>query len=154
MNNEENDCPLSSKGWILFLSGEISNLENEYRNLNSSPIVPLFFSAMAIIISSMFSTVSVNIPPDNKANIFYILYYSIFLFIIISIYDYIQLRVTKKSAKKNADGLKSIRNDILDGRLKDTNEIREKWRNVMQSNYRELLGFDFLNLRFSIYRKE
>ncbi|MFZ3059211.1 MAG: hypothetical protein WA102_05665 [Candidatus Methanoperedens sp.] len=154
MNNEENDCPLSSKDWILFLSGEISNLENEYRNLNSIPIVALFFAAMAIIINSSFSTVNANILQNNKANIFYVLYYGMIAFFIIFIYDHIQLRVTKKNAKKNADGLKSIRNDILDGRLKDTNEIRERWRNVMQSNYRELLRFDFLNLRFSISRKE
>jgi hypothetical protein len=138
MNNEENDCPLSSKDWILFLSGEISNLENEgNRDLNTTfPVFALFTTAMAIIISSVFSTANSSIQQDNKVNIFISLVYAynvleilFFIFLVVFIYVLIQLYVTKKKADK----LKTIRNNIIDGSLNDTNETRERWRNVMQA---------------------
>lgn len=71
MSNEQN-CPLSTKEWILFLSGEISNLENgAYRGFNNFfPAIALLTLASAVIISSAFSVVNTVISESNKASIF------------------------------------------------------------------------------------
>ncbi|MCK4798045.1 MAG: hypothetical protein KAT05_11720 [Spirochaetes bacterium] len=144
MNNEQNDCPLSSKEWIIFLNGEISNLENDgYRNFNNVfPVVALFITALAIITGAIFSTANSSLQQDVKNNIFISITYGynvlsilFFIFCVIFIYYIIQLIVKKKKADK----LKMIRNNIIDGSLDNTNEIRERWSNVMNSTYIEVL---------------
>lgn len=146
MNNEQNDCPLSTKEWILFLSGEISNLENgASRGFNNFfPVIALLTLASAVIISSAFSAVSAGIPESNKANIFSALghaYQALNIVFIMLILVFIYLLVELMITKRKADSLKNIRNNIMDGSLNDANEIRERWSNVMHSTYRELLRF-------------
>lgn len=143
--NEENDCPLSSKDWTFFLGNEITNVENEgYRNFNYVyPTFAIFAAIMAILINSMFSTANnPGISADGKSNIFYaifqgwvalnIVFYGLFLgFILVVIEFFVKL--------KKANILREIRNNVLKGSLKNTNQIHKKWENVMQLKYRELL---------------
>ncbi len=143
--NEENDCPFSSKDWIFFLGNEITNVENEgYRNFNYVyPAFAIFAAILAILINSMFSTANnAGISADGKSNIFYaifqgwvalnIVFYGLFLgFILVVIEFFVKL--------KKANILREIRNNVLKGSLKNTNQIHKKWENVMQLKYRELI---------------
>ncbi len=153
------ESPLSHEGWIMFLSGQITNLRTEGDKNYSVffPVISLIVVVMAFITNSAFSTASANFPPDQKNNIIlgiqitYILL-SIFLtlFIVAMFYEIIKFHTI---TKKNAEMLEDIRNDIIDERLIGTNEIRERWRNVMQANYTEIYRLDFLNRRVSISKK-
>lgn len=144
MNKTQNECPLSSKEWILFLNGEISNIENAgYRNFNNIfPVVALFTAVLAIIISSIFSTSNSNIPQESKVNIIislayaYIFFEVLFsVFFVVFLFLVIQLIINNKKV----DILKKIRNNIINGGLYDTVEIREKWNGFTQLTYRDLL---------------
>lgn len=140
MTNEERvkqESPLSREGWIMFLSGEIAELENEAQQYSNVflAIISLVVVAMSLIISSLFSTVSANIPEPNKAAIFHSLYNAFaiisilsVLFFIYSLYQILKFLIHRKNAKI----MKDIRNDIINETLIDTNEIRERWRNLMQ----------------------
>lgn len=161
MSSEEGinqEGPLSRESWIIFLSNEIAKLENEARqNSNVSiPIISLFAVAMIAITNTLFSTLSANIPESNKINIYYnlsvgfliilILFSFYFLF---SLYAFIKSLTNTRNARK----MKDIRNDVINEILTDTNEIRQRWWNLMQESYKEIFKLDFLNFRFSISRK-
>jgi predicted membrane protein len=162
MGDEERinqEGPLSREGWIMFLSGQITNLMNEGDKKSSVffPIISLFVVAGAFLTNSAFSTASANIQLVDKVKIIQILEIAInllsiffIIFIIAIVYENIKFYTITKN---NVERLKDIRNDIINERLTDTNEIRERWRNVMQANYTEIYKLDFLNLRFSISRK-
>ncbi len=161
MTNEEREnrkSQLSCDGWITLLNNEITNLELEEHQYSNAffPLISLFVVAFSAITSTMFSTASASFQQIDKANIFnnlstafMILSILFFFFFAYSSYKVIKFCLF---VKKDTEKLKVLRNDIIDG-LADTTEIRERWRNLIKPNYRVLLLFDFLNLRFSISKK-
>lgn len=159
MSSEEGknqEGPLSRESWIIFLSNEIAKLENEARqNSNVSiPIISLFVVAMIAITNTLFSTLSaVVIPESNKINIYYNLSVGFLIIsILFSFYILFSLYASLTTIR-NARKMKDIRNDIINEILTDTNEIRQRWWNLMQESYTEIFKLDFLNFRFSISRK-
>ncbi len=154
--------PLSREGWIMFLSNQITSLETD-SDKNSNVflvIISLFITVMVFITNTTISVGTANetfIPKPYKVDIFNHLSIAIILisilllgFLIYTIYKIIKFYTI---TKKTIEGLKEVRTDIINEVLIDTNEIREKWRNLMQVRYIEIFTLDFLNLRFSISRK-
>lgn len=142
----QNGCTLSTKEWISFLNSEISNLKNEGTQQSNYIFQPmtLFTILATAVITWLLSIANGNAPLELKANLlslladFQVLLIILFI-VIVSVYIYSLL--IYKLNKRKADRLKDIRNNIMNGSLKDTNEIHEKWSNVMLLTYRELLGF-------------
>lgn len=146
MNADEtqNDCPLSTKEWVSFLNSEISNLKNEgFQNSNSIfPPMNLFAVLATAMITWMLSVANGNTPQDFKAYLislfgkFQVLLIILFIVIVLV---YIYSLFIYKLNKWKADKLKDIRDNIMNGGLKDTNDIHKKWSNVSRLTYKEYI---------------
>ncbi|MFZ3060831.1 MAG: hypothetical protein WA102_13975 [Candidatus Methanoperedens sp.] len=151
-------CPLSCESWIMFLNSEIANLENEVQqSFNAAfAVFSSFMVVMTAIVSYILSIISIDKPGLNIADIVIKLYLTYIilsiLFALFSVY-FVYRIIMSIIINKNVEALKNIRNLIIFGKKRDSNEICEIWRNLMQPNYIELYKLDFFNLRFSISRK-
>lgn len=142
----QNGCTLSTKEWISFLNSEISNLKNEGAQQSNYIFQPmtLFTILATAVITWILSIANGNAPLGLKANLlslFANLQVLLTILFIVIVLVYIYSVLISILAKRKADKLKDIRNNIMNGSLKDTNEIHEKWSSVMRLTYRELLGF-------------
>ncbi len=146
IGHAQNDCPLSIEGWISFLESEISNLKTDGSLNDFFPAMTLFAVLATSMITWALSIANANNPPYNKADLFSLLSFfqkplGILFIVIVLIFIYLLLRLN--ATKKMADKLKNIRNNIIAGSLKNTNEIHEKWSDVMHLTWKEKLLFLF-----------
>lgn len=152
-SDTEKRCPLSLNDWVMFLNNETNNLESgECQKYNSFiVIVALIVTAATALISWLLATVAIANPPQNafinlsQNTIINIIYAIIIGFVIISISSiffilYFLSRTIWVYPKtgKISHGLKDIIKSIINGDLKDTDEVRKKWELLMQSSDKEI----------------
>ncbi|RLG27088.1 hypothetical protein DRN85_01040 [Methanosarcinales archaeon] len=140
-NSNEENCPLTPSDWVMLLSGEI-NSEDSRNSINNivSTVALLVVFALSLI-SIMLAVRTTNLPDANINHILSVLRNSIYIIGVICMgyfvymIDFVFRRRPK--VQKNGEKLKNLREDVISGRLTNSNKIREKWEDMNKNGLKD-----------------